>query len=847
MNLKYSATTGRPETLLFLSLMVVVLLLAFWLRVENLGQYPPGISNDEAVNTIDAFHIIRTGNFPMYEDQGRPEPLFRLFQAVGAGLFGPSVWAFRITSVLFGALTVATGYWSARECLRDVRPHVRRIAAISAAAVLAVALGHITVSRSTYRAVPQPLFTFLFTGFLLRGLRTTHYRDFVLSGISLAAALYTYTAALVLPAAVIAVGLHLLIFRRKAWREWLPRLIVLGAVVGVLMIPVGLLLLDRPESVIGRASTVGESQGSWDSRLEIFVAQFFTRGDENPQYNVARAPLLPPGFAWLFAAGLLALIARLRQPSTALIAALLLLSAIPVILADEITHGLRVIGEFAAIPLIVGAGVASILTLVEYVPRLSPRIIIISSLTLLSALTLSNGLDARQTYADYWEHAEAWNPWRVHGMQLEHGEWFFRPDRRDFAQWLTEQDMPLLVPLEELNQKTTRTWLLADYPNVNTEGDNFTLPGGGVRLVVPWSLEKGDLMRNTRHYALLCGDTITLLPPLSAETHAALLADIDDAEVVTCDEGNINLLAHIRPIPDDFVLIYESYAQSGDSLATFGDGELQLVRWRGPDTLDGAGQQTLTITLEWSPLRQIGHEYWSYLQLQTQDHEKIAGDDVLIWRWLFPTSIWQGGDIVSDVHTLNIPGELEPGAYRLVTGLYVYVDEPIPAYNAIGDVVDNSVTIGWLKVPQPDSPAPEDTAIPVDATLDDTFALRYADASVLDDGHINIQLYWESLVERPNIDATVFVHLLDENGELAAQSDIRPWNGQYPTFIWDEGEIVQTDHILDIGEAAVNELTVTAGMYTFPDIVNLTVQQNGEDVPESRITLGNLAALLQEN
>lgn len=830
--------------LLIYSTIIGIILLAFWLRLENLDHYPPGISNDEAVNVIDAFHIARTGNFPMYEDQGRPEPLYRLFLTVGTAVFGSSVWAARFVSVLFGTLTIAAAYRAACECLRDVEPHKRRIAGLTAAATFTVMLGHITVARSTYRAVPQPLFTFLFVVFLLRGLRTRSWRDFGLAGLSFALNMYTYTAAIPLAAAVGAVGLHLLVFKRHDIRLWLPRLLFTAIIVAVLMLPVGLLLLNRPSAVIGRAATVSDTgSGTFLDqlipKLQTFVAQFFTLGDENPQYNVANAPLLPPGFAWLFVFGIVALFARIRQPSTALLAALLVLSSIPVILTDEITHGLRVVGEFNAIALIAAAGVASILVSVDKLVRW--RYVAIAAIAGLTLVTIGNAIYARQTYADYWEHADRWNLWPIHNLQLEHGEWFFRPDRREFAEWLIEQNRPMLIPVEELARPTTRTWLLQAYPNVATASGDFVLPDDSL-LVIPWSLEAGDLMRNTRYFALLDNGTITLLPPITAETHDALLSGIDDAETITRDSGQIHLLAHIQPI--ESAITFEAQTGSGTPIATFGSDELALTGWYGSDTITGEIGETLTYTVNWQPLRQMGHEYSSYLQLQTQNYESIAGDDVLMWRWLYPTTIWQIGDNVPDVHTLYIAQPLQPGAYRLVTGIYVYTDSPLPAIGTFGDTLTHAATIGWVKVPQAEIPQMPETAISVNAVLDNTFVLDAFEVTRLDNGQIHVRLYWQSPVQRPNIDTIVFVHILDENGGIVGQSDIRPWEGQYPTFIWDEGEIVATDHTIDIGDNASDDLTIYSGMYTYPDITNLPVTQNGEDVPERHIMLGNLSDLL---
>ena len=162
-------------------------------------------------------------------------------------------------------------------------------------------------------------------------------------------------------------------------------------------------------------------------------------------------------------------------------------------------------------------------------------------------------------------------------------------------------------------------------------------------------------------------------------------------------------------------------------------------------------------------------------------------------------------------------------------------------------------TIDWIKVPQTvletDPPALDPDLPEYDITVGDSFALRQVAGSYDPNGErgeggsVQITLTWEGLVDRPPVDATVFVHVRDADGNMVDQSDIRPWNGQYPTMIWDAGEIVQTTHALDIGAHDPAELQVVAGMYTFPGPDRLSVRQNGDAVPDALIELGTLAGL----
>lgn len=826
-------------------MMVALLLVGFWLRVDRLDTWPPGVSLDEAGNVMDAFQISHTGKYPVYENPARPEPLYQAILAIMAFAVEPGVWTMRLVNVYIAMLTLAALYWTARQCLYDRDPTTRGIAGLAAAAALAVALSHVVLSRSIYRAGPQPLFTLLFAGLLLRGLRTGNRRLFVLSGVSLAATFTTYTAALIVPASLAPLALSLLIVRRRTWRRWLPNLVWLGVTFALLLAPVGWHFLNNRDAVLGRTQELESGSKTLERRAELVWEQFFTNGDINPQYNADSAPLLPPVFDWLFRLGLLALLVRIRQPSSALIATLLVLSIIPAAAAGELPHGLRIAGAYAAFPLVIAAGVALILALVG-MPR-RPQVWRLAAVGMVVALAAITALDARRAhriYAAYWDKPYVWE---IYDRHLGHGEWFFRTDKRDLGRWLARQDAPLLVPLDELNLPTTRSWLLPRYQNVTTAGDAFALPPG-TRLVVPWWLERDDILRETRAFGLLHEDTITLLPPLSVEAHARLLDGIDEAEAVTRPNGD--LMARVRAVPDDFAVAFEprTAPRSGEPspLAIF-DNQIQLLGWRGPDTLPpDAEAQTIAYTLDWAAYPSAHHQYSAYLQIQTQDRQRLAGDDVLIWRWLYPSTLWDDEDTVPDQHLLTVPPDLEPGAYRLVAGGYitVFADEPVEARGSDGARLGDAATIGWIKVPQRAAPEPELGALAVDAALGEVIALRAAFAQPLDGGRVRLALDWEALASRPALDATIFVHAIGPDGSTIAQDDRRPWDGQYPTFIWDAGERVRTEHVLDLGSTPPGDVTLRAGMYTLPDVTRLPVVQDGTPDPDSVIQLGSLAGLL---
>ncbi len=822
-------------------LCIPVLLTGFWLRANQLQNYPPGISNDEAINAVDALHIARSGNFPMYEeDEGRAEPLFRLVEAAGILTFGRTVWALRMVSVLLSMPLIAIVIWITRECLHEYPQHIKLLAALMTGITLATMAGHVTLSRTLYRGVLQLLTMGLSIGFFLRGLRRNQWRDSILSGFFGGITLYTYTAAWFFPPAFIVAGIALIVLRLKSWRQWLPKMIILGLTALIIAAPVLYLLVTYPRAVLGRAEALSPENMDWMRNIEIMLRQFLTNGDENPQYNVDALPIIPQMITWLFYSGLFAMLVQIRKVQSWFIFALLILLTLPALLSEEISHGLRIAGEYAIVPVIIGTGTGLLLWIVD---KFLKRATIVSliAVILISGFGFQNAIRTEDKYALFFDEPGMWRLWNVHEMQLNHNEWFFRVDRQDFGAWVSEQDAPMLIPVEELNRQSTRSWLMKDYPVVTSADSTINLPDM-LQLVVPWSLERGDILRDNQHYALLHDGIITLLPPLSDESHALLLEDIDNGTTISRD-GQIEFLGYVQPIDSDLI-DFTGVQVTDDTLAIFGDGDIRLSGWIGSDTIQAG--DSLDIALEWQSDRRIGHEYINSLQLQTQDYERVAGVNNYILRWIYPTTIWQSHQPVYDHLSINLPDDLAPGAYRLTTGLFFASYPLIDARSDNRPVLDNRVTFAWLKVPQ-DEPDIPDSASPVDVDIADMFELSHIEFATGGEGTLLAQLHWMSLTHRPDVDATIFVHIVDENGEIVAQSDSRPQNGQYPTFIWDDGEIVRTDHAFNFSDFEdLERYTVRLGMYVFPGPVNLSASYQDRLIEDGLVTIGNLSEFFRE-
>jgi len=773
----------------YLGLCLLVILLGFVLRVRDLSSFPVGLSNDEAVNVVDALHIAQVWRFPFYEDFGRPEPLYRWILAFGQALFGPGVWSARLTSALIGVVTLACAYWAAPQLLHDQAPTVRFGAALVACSFLAVGMGHITLSRALYRGLLQMPIMFMGIGLVLRALRTRRPVYFAQAGLMVGLGFYTYTAYFFVPLAFVPLALTLPLAHRHRWRsDWLGLGFGLTAVVVLLIIaPIALRFLQTPQAVIGRSgATAAAALDPFDS-ARVLIDQIWNAGDENPQYNVAQAPIAAPAFVPLLLLGLAALLWRWRQPSSAMLAALLILTSLPALLSDEVNHGLRTLGLAASLALLAALGAALALhSLKERWARLLPLVWVAGMMIVTP--------QAWQVYADYWLQADRWPLWRVHGRELNHNEWFFRTDHRELATWIGQQAEPLLLPVEALNQPTLRAWLARAYPLVSA-GEPAPDNIGSARIVLPYSLERDSFMPTAPHYALLHDGQITILPPFDRAAQAQIAQAAETAEAVR-GAGRISPIAHVMTaLPElayqDLQPVQISYAHP-----------LRLTAWAGENW-----PQDGVFSAAWQADSTLAHDYFTYLQILNQEYQVIAqAQDAQALRWLYPSTLWPVGQPIPVPYVVPLPS-LEAGAYRLVIGAYPIFQPPLKA------VIDGQSAlfpqVCWLKVAHPPIAVPE-AALRLNAVFDGTLELLAAD--VRQEGEtLQVDLFWQSLIGRPSLDATVFVHALDAEQNIIAQQDARPQDGRYPTFIWDQGEVVRTSHQLEV--QAVDSLRI--GLYEF--------------------------------
>src|SRR5690606_12194233 len=117
-------------------------------------------------------------------------------------------------------------------------------------------------------------------------------------------------------------------------------------------------------------------------------------------------------------------------------------------------------------------------------------------------------------------------------------------------------------------------------------------------------------------------------------------------------------------------------------------------------------------------------------------------------------------------------------------------------------------------------------------TPDSNIDLLTATASREENG-IRVHLLWQA-AETPQVDATVFVHAIDDTGQLVAQADAYPVGGTYPFIVFEAGQVVEDIRLIEDGGQAS---AVRLGLYRRDNGERLPAHQNGSPLSDDSLQL----------
>jgi hypothetical protein len=250
------------------------------------------------------------------------------------------------------------------------------------------------------------------------------------------------------------------------------------------------------------------------------------------------------------------------------------------------------------------------------------------------------------------------------------------------------------------------------------------------------------------------------------------------------------------------------------------------------------------LSFDWRGLAEMDTSYKLFAHILGYDGERLTQLDTIPYRGRFATLLWQPGHTFRDEYDLFITGKARPSLGQIQIGFFAWDDpgERLSAFTASGQPIGDHIELAPFKI-APKKIEPPEIPLPLDIGFGEAIRLGgYAlSPSAARAGELlTLTLYWEAKAP-VNEDYSIFIHVLDRNGEIVTQQDMPPQGGNYPTSIWGAGEFITDEHTLMLPpDLPAGDYTLALGLYQPQSGQRLPVNAAGQTVPDGRATVGTV-------
>lgn len=243
-------------------------------------------------------------------------------------------------------------------------------------------------------------------------------------------------------------------------------------------------------------------------------------------------------------------------------------------------------------------------------------------------------------------------------------------------------------------------------------------------------------------------------------------------------------------------LYFLGLSQALPAMATVGD-EL-IIQWR------------------WGVNQPVTEAYRAQIVWRNADQIIAGASQIVPLVATYPTTEWRAGDQWLGHHRLYVPGSLESGKYALALRIIGEGDSPLGEMLPIGEMV--------VSVPERLYATPDIETRRGDTWKNGILLLGY------DLSDSDITLYWQT--RQPLTESLrLFVHIVDGDGRIIAQTDGIPADWSRPTTGWDVDEIIMTRHTFDL---AIGAYTIRAGWYRPDNNERISLVDGGDALDLTR-------------
>lgn len=375
--------------------LIIILLVAAFLRFWQLGQNPPSLTWDEAAWGYNAYSLGIDGR----DEFGRflphdylesfgdfKPPMYAYLDIIPVKLFGLTEFATRFPSALFGVLAVLVTYFMVKRIFFNSTNKEKY--ALLSSLFLAISPWHIMLSRAAFEANIASFFILFGIFAFLVGIQEKKW-FIVISAATLALSMYAFNSARVVSPLMVIV--LFILFRKKLLL--MKKQVILAFLVGfIVILPILQFLLSPQASLRFKEVNIFSDTGvvytsnqeisrdnyAWWSRIihnrrfgysieflrhyfdNLSPSFLFIRGDGNPKFSIQTVGEM---YWWdiIFLIGGILFLIKKKEGYWFVIPIWLLLAIIPAATARETPHALRIENALPTFQIITAYGCITLL------------------------------------------------------------------------------------------------------------------------------------------------------------------------------------------------------------------------------------------------------------------------------------------------------------------------------------------------------------------------------------------------------------------------------------------------------------------------------------------------------
>jgi hypothetical protein len=250
----------------------------------------------------------------------------------------------------------------------------------------------------------------------------------------------------------------------------------------------------------------------------------------------------------------------------------------------------------------------------------------------------------------------------------------------------------------------------------------------------------------------------------------------------------------------------------------------------------------IEVTLYWRANQRLDRDYVEFVHLLDNRGILIAQRDTWPGRGMYPTTLWQPGDVIADTLYLYVPdGSYAPDTAEIKVGLYEQDGPRLPAMDAQGlSVVDDAVPLGPVTIEPRPGAYPNAMQVSFNNQVELLgYEMSPQTRSILPGEAITVTLYWRAMAPFAE-DYSVFLNALRPTQRNSAQDSSKPVRDTFSTKNWTVGQVITDVRVLRFPPTAKPGLLDVEVGWFLPKVGRLSVlAADGHEV-DSRQLLGKI-------